>query len=83
MPWLYNQSDNTYYQDHTGDYPLRYHPITLYSMGLLSKDQYGTKFKIFNVGTDGQIKDSGVNISKTAWRKRMCPVVLRRQGAKE
>jgi len=65
VPWLYNQSDNTYYQDHTGDYPLRYHPITLYSMGLLSKDQYGTKFNIFNVGTGDQIKDSGLKISKT------------------
>ena len=61
VPWLYNKNNNTYYEDNTGDYPLRYHLITLYLMGLLPKDQYGVKFNIFNVGKNGK---SGIEIYK-------------------
>ena len=66
VPWLFNKNNNTYYEDRSfSDYPLRYHPITLYLMGLLPKDQYSTKFNIFNGGTNNQIKETDVKIYKT------------------
>ncbi len=65
VPWLLDTTNNTYYQDNTADYPLRYHPITLYFLGLLPKDQYSQKFNVFDAGTDNQFKSTGVKIYKT------------------
>lgn len=66
VPWLYNGNNNTYYEDpSSNDYDFRYHPITLYLMGLLPRDQYGTTFNIFNGGTDDQIKTVDLKKYKT------------------
>jgi len=52
VPWLLDENNNTYYRDNSfNTYPYRYHPITLYLMGLLPKDQYSKEFNIFDIGT--------------------------------
>lgn len=76
LPWVLNENSGTYFLEKLttindfgfNHYPIRYHPITLYAMGLLSKDQYSKEFKIFDTDEkQGSMKDTDVEkYSKTS-----------------
>ncbi|KKQ34901.1 MAG: NLP/P60 protein [Candidatus Nomurabacteria bacterium GW2011_GWB1_37_5] len=76
LPWVLDENSGTYFLEKLttindfgfSHYPIRYHPITLYAMGLLSKDQYSKEFKIFDTDEkQGSMKDADVEIySKTS-----------------
>lgn len=61
-------SNNTYSWDNEkGTYPIRYHPLTLYFMGLLPKDRYAEKHNIIDVGTNanGFTSDTNLKVHRT------------------
>ena len=65
LPWAPDKSNDNYSLEKTVSdfaylhYPIRYHPIQLYLMGLLPRDQYSTEFNIINMGTtNGNMSDN-------------------------
>ena len=65
--YKFDQSTNTYSWDkERGVYPIRYHPLTLYFMGLLSKDRYAEKHNILDFGTNPAAgQDTNLKVYRT------------------
>jgi len=58
-----NSSTNTYSYDYDREiYPIRFHPLTLYFMGLLPKDRYSEKHNIIDIGTNPGGASSDINL---------------------